>query len=157
MSEPAPLRAREATESDAGPLLRWRNDPVTRAWSRNPDPVGAADHRRWLRAACESRTRLLLVVERDGEPVGTVRLDRVRAGEWEVSITVAPEHRGRGLGGPILAAGEAELAGRVRTATLLANVHRDNATSLALFRRAGYRERPDLGSDGPFVWLAKVL
>ena len=143
------LRARRATEADADLLLRWRNDPVTRRWSRIRDPVALDDHRRWLASVLTDPDRLLLVVERDGEPVGTVRLDRHEPA-WEVSITLAPEHRGRGLAAEVLAAGEAQVSG----VTVVASVHRDNAASLALFRRAGYLERPE---PGPFAMLTKAL
>ncbi len=150
--EPAPV-VRAATEADAHLLLAWRNDEQTRAWSRG-DAVEPAEHRAWLARVLADPDRRLLVAEQENRPVGTVRFDRATGTEWEVSVTVAPSHRGRGLAALILAAGEATLGGGV---TVFANVHRDNAASLALFRRAGYRKCPDRPADGPFGWLEKVL
>ena len=127
------MRARPATEADADLLLAWRNDPGTGAWSFTSDPVPRPEHLRWLSAVLVDPDRRLLVVETD-EPVGTVRFDR-DGDAWKVNITVAPEHRGRGLSGPVLACAEATLP--VGT-ELVAWVHRDNAASVALFERAGY-------------------
>jgi spore coat polysaccharide biosynthesis predicted glycosyltransferase SpsG/GNAT superfamily N-acetyltransferase len=140
---------REATESDSGLLLAWRNDPETRAWSRTTDPVAPADHSEWLARALNDPGRRLLIAEYDHEPVGTVRLDR-DDDHWEISITVAPEARGRGLAVPILLAAERSLD---RT-TIRACVNRDNAASIAVFRRAGYRT---LTTDGQWLWFHKPV
>jgi L-amino acid N-acyltransferase YncA len=78
--------------------------------------------------------------------VGTVRFDRAEDG-WEVSITVAPEARGRRLALPVLLAAERALDAD----TVHATAHRDNAASLSLFRRAGYVPV----SDGEWRRLAK--
>lgn len=125
---------RPATDADAGPLLSWRNDDETRRWSRTTDPVTAVEHKAWLAGVLADPDRRLLIAEHDGRPVGTVRFDR-EGDAWEVSITVAPAARGRGLAVPVLLAAERSLGPAVRSA----QVHRDNAASLALFRRAGYR------------------
>jgi RimJ/RimL family protein N-acetyltransferase len=131
---------REATEADAAMLLDWRNDERTRRWSRTTRPVAMDDHIRWLRAAVGAPSRLLLVAEAvEQTPVGTIRFDRVAAGVWEVSITVAPDQRGRGWSAPLLAVGERELRRRREVTTVVASVHADNAVSLALFHGAGYR------------------
>jgi spore coat polysaccharide biosynthesis predicted glycosyltransferase SpsG/RimJ/RimL family protein N-acetyltransferase len=137
---------RAATESDAALLLEWRNDPETRRWSRSTDPVSPVDHKAWLSRVLADAGRRLLVAEHEGRPVGTVRFDR--EGEaWEVSITVAPSARGRKLAVPMLLAAERALG----PAVIRANVHSDNAASLALFRRAGYH--PARG--GEWQWLEK--
>ena len=80
-----------------------------------------------------------------------VRFDR-DGRHWEVSITVAPEARGRKLAVPILLAAERVLEPHV---TVRACVHRDNAASRSLFRRAGYQEGP--AADGPWTWLVKTV
>jgi RimJ/RimL family protein N-acetyltransferase len=70
-------------------------------------------------------------------------------GEWEVSITVAPERRGQSLGGRLLSSGEDWLADHeLASHTLLASVREENVPSLRLFDSAGYL--PDLppGHDG---------
>jgi spore coat polysaccharide biosynthesis predicted glycosyltransferase SpsG/RimJ/RimL family protein N-acetyltransferase len=140
---------RPANEGDAALLLVWRNDSETRAWSRTTDPVAPADHAAWLEKVLADPDRQLLIAELDHQPIGTVRFDR-DGDHWEVSITLAPEARGRKLAVPMLLAAE-----RTRTpADIRACVHKDNTASLKLFRRAGYEQ--DSSTD-QWVWLAKTV
>lgn len=136
---------RVATTADADRLLAWRNDPATRAASRRPGAVTPADHLTWLAASLERADRHLLVGALDGVAVGTVRWDAEPDEEWEVSITLDPDARGRRLAGPLLRAGQEWLARRSRPVTALAVVHRDNRPSARLFLREGYV--PDLPPD----------
>lgn len=134
------MRAREATEADAELLLGWRNDPRTRQSSRSTAVVSLAEHLAWLRGVLAEPSRLLLVVEHEEAPVGTVRFDRRDGDGWEVSITLAPESRGRGLSGPVLAEGERVARDRLGVRVVLAAVHQDNTASAKLFEHAGYTE-----------------
>lgn len=144
-----PLVARPATLLDADLLFEWRNDVGTRSGSRSPHEVSRDDHVAWLSRAVDSGERQLLVVEDEGCPVGTVRWDHLRGTDWEVSITVAPEARRRGLGVPLLRAGEVALGGAIGgAARLVATVHQDNAASRRLFERAGYLPLTPPNADG---------
>jgi RimJ/RimL family protein N-acetyltransferase len=82
---------------DAETLLAWRNDPQTRLASRNTDPIAWETHVAWLRNTLANPDCRLFVVESAGHPVGSVR-GNWSADGWELSWTVAPEHRGQGLG-----------------------------------------------------------
>ena len=86
---------RRAILADAADVLAWRNDPVTRAMSRNGDAVGEAEHLAWFARAIADPSRILLIGEDAGAKVGMVRIDR--GAESEVSINVNPACRGRGL------------------------------------------------------------
>jgi RimJ/RimL family protein N-acetyltransferase len=134
------LRAREATESDAELLLSWRNDPRTRQSSRSTAVVAPAEHLGWLRGVLADEERLLLVVDHEDAAVGTVRFDRRDGDGWEVSITLAPASRGRGLSGAVLAEGERAAREQLGVRVVLAAVHQDNAASAKLFEHAGYVE-----------------
>jgi RimJ/RimL family protein N-acetyltransferase len=149
------LRAREATEADAGLLLGWRNDPRTRQSSRSTAVVALDEHLAWLRAVLADPGRLLLVVEHEDEPAGTVRFDRRDGDGWEVSITLAPEQRGRGRSGAVLAEGERAARERLGVRVVLAAVHQDNTASAKLFERAGYVEAAPAVSG--FRQLRKTL
>jgi len=157
------LVARPATVRDARLLWQWRNDPLTRAGSRSPEEVSWEDHLRWLTSSLARPDRLLLVVQDGAGPVGTVRwdLDGQAEGpaegerEWEVSITVAPDRRGRSLGRPLLRAAELALSearrseptgsGETAVSAYLAVVHVDNLASVRLFETSAYV--PDLPPD----------
>jgi len=134
------VRVRRAAPADAELLFRWRNDEATRRWSRSPEVVDWGEHIRWFEASLAREGRLLLILDdAAGVPVGTVRWDRQRDGEWEVSITLAPSQRGRGLAAMVLRAGEEELI-RVCGAGVLAHarVYVSNTASRKLFSRGGY-------------------
>lgn len=155
-SAPSSVSVRRAEDSDADLLIEWRNDPTTRASSRDGSAVTPDAHRRWLERVLGDPDRLLLIGLLDGTPVGTVRFDRLRDGREpaavEVSVTVAPEHRGRGLAVPLLQAAEARLAHDLPDARLLAYVKSANEASVALFRTAGYGP---IETDATGQWLAK--
>lgn len=149
---------RPATADDADLLLAWRNDPTTRAVSRQQDAVDRPAHVAWLEASLRRPDRHLLVGRTDGRPVGTVRWDDRGDGEWEVSITVAPEARGRRVAPSLLAAAELWLASRYGSALrgYLAVLHEGNTASRRLFVGAGYA--PDLPPDdaGFERWVRSV-
>lgn len=146
---------RLATLEDSRALWEWRNDAGTRAGSRSSDPVPWLEHRTWLEASLTREDRVLLVVEDLLGPVGTVRWDLESQGEWQVSVTVAPQRRGQSLARPLLRAAEMALSepgaseraplGGTAVAAYLAVVHRDNAASLRLFETSFYV--PDLPPD----------
>ena len=134
---PPGLGLRRATAADSAPLLAWRNDPLTRAMSKSTAAVTAADHEAWFSSALANPKRQLLVAEHEGQGVGTVRLDLGEHGGAEISLTVAPAHRGRGLAARMLAAAE-DPARQSGVLWLHALVKPDNAASLKAFKRAGY-------------------
>lgn len=131
------LTARLATLNDARLLFDWRNDGSTRAHSRSQEEFSWSRHVSWLEACIADPDRRLLIIETREEPVATVRWDRRSTIDWEVSITVAPEHRGRGLARGVLAVGEAALD-VVEPVRLTAGVHVGNVVSRSLFVSAGY-------------------
>jgi RimJ/RimL family protein N-acetyltransferase len=126
-----PVTLRKATPDDASDLLAWRNDPVTRAMSRNSDPVEAAEHARWFQRALQDAACTLLIGEDDGRKIGMVRLSRGE--ETEVSINLNPAVRGRGLSRELLTKALAQERGAV-----LAVIKPENLASVRLFERAGF-------------------
>ncbi|MEP7017638.1 MAG: bifunctional UDP-2,4-diacetamido-2,4,6-trideoxy-beta-L-altropyranose hydrolase/GNAT family N-acetyltransferase [Actinomycetota bacterium] len=132
------LTARPAGMDDARLLWQWRNDPTTRAGARSSAEVTWDEHVGWLTASLARSDRVLLVVEHALVPVGTVRWDLDGKGEWEVSITVAPERRGQSLARPVLDAGEMALSKGTEVTAYLAVVHVDNAASVRLFESSAY-------------------
>lgn len=137
---PMSVDMRPATQADCEDLYEWRNHPSVRSVSRNRDEISLADHRRWFARVLQDANRKVLIGERDGSPVGVVRLDR-EGDEVEVSIYLVPLRAGRGEGSALLLSAENQLRSlwpEVRN--MRAEVLDGNAASLRLFERCGYEK-----------------
>jgi UDP-2,4-diacetamido-2,4,6-trideoxy-beta-L-altropyranose hydrolase len=137
----AGVTLRRAQLDDAVQLYRWRGDSDTIRNSIAPPPPSFAEHRRWLETVMrDPRVSLFIACDRErGVPVGSVRLDRRSDEECEISITVDPEHRGRGYSHDLIARG-VEVAGHVR---IVARVKQTNVPSLRAFRKQGFSGEGD--------------
>ena len=82
--------------------------------------------------------RKLFVIVADAMAVGTARLD-MAGREAEVSIHLAPEWRGRGIGSSALHALAEVAFGELEIDHLVASVKADNHASLAAFAKAGFK------------------
>lgn len=119
---------RLATKKDAPFLLRLRNDPETRQWSRTQHEINATEHLKWF----ETTTDRVFIAEVDDTPVGTLRFIR-HPHELEVSIVIAPEQRGKGYATEMIRLGAKEA-----WAPVVAYVRVDNTKSLQAFASAGF-------------------
>ncbi len=140
---PEPLLYRPASEADSQLQLAWRNDHETRAVSHTKHEIGAQEHERWFAGVLADPDRTLLIAESDEGPMGSVRFDR-SGDEAEISVVVAPERRGGGLGRRIVReSSELMLAGLAGLERVRAEVEEGNDRSASAFRRAGFAAAGD--------------
>jgi RimJ/RimL family protein N-acetyltransferase len=130
---------RRATLADSDLLLAWRNDPITRANSRNEDLISREDHEAWLarnidNPDCEIWIAVLVV------PIGVVRFENRDGGEWEVGIAVGPEYRDQGLGKHMLS-----MACTMKREPLWAVIKSGNAASIKVFESCGFEQHNSVG------------
>jgi CMP-N-acetylneuraminic acid synthetase/RimJ/RimL family protein N-acetyltransferase len=149
MSRPS-VHLRPATQSDAALLWKWRNDPETRRASFDEAEVALDAHERWLAQTLARADRRLYVVTCAGAEVATARLD-IAGADAEVSLTVVPEQRGRGLGTATLEALAEEAFGGLGLRRLVARIKGTNPASRAAFERAGFA----LVEDGAVLTLVR--
>lgn len=131
-----------ARPEDSAALLAWRNDPMSVAASLDRQPVEDGDHQRWF-ARVIVDPRRSLYIGRDsisGERVGMCRFDRApERAQAVVSINVAPQWRGKGVGTLLL---QESLARHRKehpsTTTILAQIRSDNVASVRLFESSGF-------------------
>jgi UDP-2,4-diacetamido-2,4,6-trideoxy-beta-L-altropyranose hydrolase len=131
-----PVTLRLATEADSSLMFGWQCDDRIRRFSRDSEPPTWDRHQRWLKRFLDETDRVLALIEHAGETAGILRFDPVTEGSgFEISILVAPERHGRGIGRAALA-----LARKLfLREDLYAEVLPGNAVSHALFQDAGYR------------------
>jgi RimJ/RimL family protein N-acetyltransferase len=120
------FRIRPATRDDARLLYEWRNDESTRRMSKNKDLVQWDEHQAWLDRRLKMADVNLFVFEVGAEPVATFRIDGN-----DLSYTVSPQHRNRGIAKLMLS----EV--RSRFGCLRAQVYADNLASIKVAQSAG--------------------
>jgi RimJ/RimL family protein N-acetyltransferase len=102
-------------------------------------------HDAWFCHALEDVERTIRIVMRGDLPCGYLRLDRTGRDRARVSICLAPEAQGLGLGRRLLEEAD-RVAGCLGITRLEAEIHPQNAASQRVFARAGYVQ--DAVTDG---------
>ena len=115
------IALRPATLEDADLLFEWRNDAETRKASHNMADVARDEHLRWLTRIAGDEHHNLFIAEENGTPVGTVRAD-LSDGVFELSWTVAPGARGRGVAKRMVALLARQIAGPIRAEVKSGNI-----------------------------------
>ena len=135
----AELQLRPAKQEDAKLIFDWRNHPAIRKISINPDPLDWKTHESWFRKVIQDENRVVYIAELNHTPTGVIRFD-IEDGHAEVSLYLAPEQTGKGLGTQLLSKGEEQvLQEHPRILQFEATVLEGNQASHSLFRRCGYQ------------------
>jgi RimJ/RimL family protein N-acetyltransferase len=136
-----PVMLRLASLTDELTLLKWQQHPMTRRYARNPSIPTTEEHHRWITNVLSDVDCLLTIIERDGKPLGMLRLDRRPDGAsaYEVSILVAPDQFRQGIGSCALSLARQLLP----AAELIAEVLPQNEASMKLFASSGYQRYDD--------------
>jgi len=90
------MKLRQVAAGDERLLFDWKNDPITRANSRDQTPVAWSDHLVWFAAAVSDPQKVMCIAEVEGVPVGLVRSGPNQNGQIEVCFTVDPKWRNQG-------------------------------------------------------------
>jgi len=97
------LKFRIATMADAKLLFQWRNDPETRKQCHTTGNIYYDNHLSWLEKSLVNANREIRIVELNGVAVGHIRLDKA-VDRYELTWSVAPNARGKGIGKSMLKA-----------------------------------------------------
>lgn len=136
------MKLRKATLADADLLLAWRNDPETRANSRNGNPITKDEHAAWMKRAVDPghQDQLVLIAYDSRGPIGVLRFSGRDHDNYEVSIAIAPTRRGEGLGFRVLKLGCDAMKG-----FLVAEIKSVNLPSRKIFEKCGFEEISEHG------------
>jgi RimJ/RimL family protein N-acetyltransferase len=134
-----PLRARPTEPRDEQLILRWANDPASRANAFNVAMILPTDHHRWFRRRLRDleRCHMFMVETNAAAAVGHVRFER-EGDVWVVSYSVAPAFRGARVGHRVLAEGLQALCDAGIHGRVVGHVKPTNVRSAAVFRRLGF-------------------
>jgi RimJ/RimL family protein N-acetyltransferase len=80
------------------------------------------------------------MLEIDGEPQGQVRYDKISSDEAEIDVSIAPEHRGQGMGTLALCLTRDLAINDLGVSRVVGIVMTSNLASSAAFRKAGFIE-----------------
>ena len=83
------VRLRLAGTSDEQWLLRLQQVPQTRRYARNPSVPTAEEHARWMARTLVDQDTFLLLIEADGECIGSLRLDRLNDENPSFEVSIA--------------------------------------------------------------------
>ncbi len=154
-SVPGGEEVRAATPADAGEIYTLQRACWLQELEANPGVVipaltetlddvvaGLATHRTW-------------VLRRAGRLVGSVRARLTSRGGWDIGrLMVAPDLQGQGLGRLLLE--HAEAAAPPDATTYLLFTGARSAANQRMYKKAGYRLRPDLKAPPGAVVLTKA-
>ncbi len=138
------VRLRTARETDRRLLWEWANDPEVRAASFSPDPISWETHTAWfdakLHAHSSGSSSAIFVAEDDeGVPLGQIRFDLWRDGDWEVAVALCANARGKGLASELIKSGLREILEENSSTRVHAFIKSTNVASLKAFERADFR------------------
>lgn len=134
------ISLRPAQPRDEKTLLLWRNHPSVVAQSFTAGPVPPETHARWFADKLSDPDCLLFLAEQGpGTLVGQVRFD-IEEELAVISICVAPEYQGQGLGTAMTRKACALLWTDRPGVVVQALVKPQNAASAAMFLSAGFRQ-----------------
>lgn len=135
------ISIREATEEDLKTVYVWRNDVVTRDMFFQSNEVSFKEHSSWFNRAIKSANIEMYINSiGDSRQIGLVRFTKL-SGEYDISIIVAPEERGKGYSKSILA-GTLRIffSKRGKRAKVVAKIKKQNLASLGSFSSVGFKE-----------------
>lgn len=141
---------RPATIDDAPLVFEWRNDPDIQAISGTTKELKMHDHLKWFAARLqESHAESIYMVEgSEAGTIGTARVLQDGTSHARISLTIASEYRGRGIGRKVIRLLKKKIDEMSRIA--VARVHTENLTSLRAFMSVGFHI---IALEGKFIEL----
>lgn len=124
--------------SDIEFLWYLRNQPDVYQYIFTPKPVSWEEHVNWIIPIILSLApKTLYVITFDKIPVGQLRFD-YNQDAAKISISLLKEFRGKGIASKALKEAITIIRKERRIKTLIAEIHKKNNVSTALFERLGF-------------------
>lgn len=137
-----PLTLIPVSLEDSQTLFEWRNHPSIRSVSLQQEALQFEDHQQWVASSLGNPNRVMWMAYFGDTKVGMIRFDRSHelSREGEVSLYLAPNQQGKGLGKRLLAVGEQAVINHwPNIERIKAQVLATNQASINLFTHAQYQ------------------
>ncbi len=136
---PTRLTLRPVAEADCQTVWDLANDPEVRAMSFHSEPIPWETHHAWFRARlADPGTVFFLAQDEAGNPAGQVRFQ-----DGVISVSLARDFRGLGLGAGLIARGCEEYLKAHPGIRVIARIRKENEGSVRSFVQAGFRPAQD--------------
>lgn len=147
------ISVREAGFADILFLWYLRNQKDVYQYFKNPHPVPWEEHVDFiLPILLRLSPTLLYTILCDGIPVGQVRNDRKENKTGEISISVLSSFRGKGIASAALKQMLSSFTKDGSIKKLIAEVHKENKASIALFEKVGFKRKKTRGTFHIYLW-----
>jgi RimJ/RimL family protein N-acetyltransferase len=133
------ISCRKATEADMLLYFEWANDEEVRKQSYQSEPIDLEQHTNWFYKKLNDTNCLLLLFENENkQPVGQVRFQKEDLHSFVIGISLAKEHRGKGLATELLQTAANHFLQLNPDKTINAYIKQDNEGSIKSFIKAGF-------------------
>jgi UDP-2,4-diacetamido-2,4,6-trideoxy-beta-L-altropyranose hydrolase len=137
---PSSITLRKATINDCGDIYKWRNDPFTRKYLFNSNPISIDIHSSWFESSLNNPKRYLLIGEQLDQAIGLFRIDVESNFAW-ISVYLVPGLSGHGFGTQLTKAGCIWVKNNLKKVnSLRAKIIPLNKPSLQMFLGCGFVE-----------------
>ncbi len=134
------LTLRRANSKDVLTYFKWANDTDVRKNSVSTEPILFADHKSWFDRKLKNENAVLYILEKNGIPLGQVRLDRTNT-TAEIDYSIAKKYRGKGYGEIILKKSIQDYYLNYPNDLITAKAKVSNMASNRVFEKLGFKRR----------------
>ncbi len=119
-------------------LWRIRNDPLSRKYSINTSYIPYQNHKKWFIERLNSNKSIIYVCKIEDVKIGIVRFENIEINIFEVSVILSPDYRKHRISQKLLFGAINEFYKKNKEVKLLAKIHKDNISSLKIFKKLGF-------------------
>jgi UDP-2,4-diacetamido-2,4,6-trideoxy-beta-L-altropyranose hydrolase len=134
------LTIRKAQKDDAEFFYNLRFSDEVIAASFTKVRPSLQEHIKWFNEKLNSQNVIMLIASEQGKSIGYLRYN-LSGYHAEISIALAPEVRGKGLGQKLLNEGESWMKKNTEVKVLTAKVLPGNTSSLKMFEAQGFTNK----------------
>ncbi len=130
---------RKANEEDCLRYFEWANDPLTRQYSYQSEPISLAQHEQWFYEKINNSNAFLYVLALNKQAIGQIRFD-LKNKKAIISFSIDKDYRGKRLGMLTLKKGIEVFKKEMPNIPIIGFVKKENKASSKAFRALNFKE-----------------